>query len=422
MSSIEMLGLGVRLLGAFTLAVTLVLALRLPFRRFGAETAFWLWALVPLAMLVALWPHASTSSAWLQPMTWMESAAASGQVNAVASPTLPVASWLLAVWVAGCIVVLLFAGIAQWRFARTVGDARTEARQGIDLLIRRARSLHAGPALMGWRRPVIVLPADFEVRYDTVEQGLILAHEAAHARRLDNCWGLAALVVLALCWIHPLAWFARSRFRLDLELACDATVMREHAAQRRIYANALVKHLPVDGFLPFGSTWSQVHPLKERIAMLKQSRPHPVRRAMGAIVFACCGVMLASAVYAATGSAAKSSGKAEYQLDLSVERSWDDQGKRHSDRAELSLCMPAGEAGTVKVRDWTADASVTPQADGRVNVKVQVNDGAGNGSTRVDGALDQALHTQTKVGEVAYRFDMTPRQGCPARDQAAKKA
>lgn len=418
MSSSEVIDAALRTLGAFTLASVVALLLRVPLRRWcGAQLAFWLWSAIPLAMLVALWPHASSAPAWLSAVRVI------GQAGA--GTRLPVASggsWrdvLIGVWLAGC-GAFAFVGMAmQWRAMRAVRHARSAICVDTPMPVRHAATPHVGPALVGLWRPVIVLPSDMDTRFDAAEQRLIIAHETMHAQRRDACWHLLAYVLLALCWMHPLAWVAHAAFRRDLELACDAAVMRRHAGQRRTYANALIKDSSMAGFLPAGSTWSSTHPLTERIAMLKQSQPRRSRRIAGKIVLVCCSVILAGAVYAGTGT---KTAAPEYQLDFSVVRAWDLDGKRHSERADLSLCMPAGEAGTVKVRDWTADAVITPQAGGNMNVTVKINDAEGTAFAQAQGALDQPMHSQTHAGKVDYRFDMTPRAGCPAREKTAHKA
>ncbi len=68
----------------------------------------------------------------------------------------------------------------------------------------RAESSAGCPALLGVRRPRVVLPNDFERRYTVQEQALVLAHENVHLERRDTLWN--ALVVLIRCvfWFNPL--------------------------------------------------------------------------------------------------------------------------------------------------------------------------------------------------------------------------
>src|SRR6185437_1853598 len=164
----------------------------------------------------------------------------------------------------------------------------------------RATRIDVGPALVGAWRSRIVLPADFAERYDTIEQTLILAHEDAHARRGDGWWCLFAQLLAALFWCQPLAWWALAALRHDQELACDAAVLRGHGAQRRSYANVMLKTQSAAFALPVGCAWSPRHPLTERIAMLKHDQPGRFRRRCGSLVVVGVALTVASTVYAAT--------------------------------------------------------------------------------------------------------------------------
>jgi TonB family protein len=126
--------------------------------------------------------------------------------------------------------------------------------------------------VIGALRPRIVLPADFERRFDAEQRELILAHERSHVRRRDVAARWAACALRCCYWFNPLAHVAASRLRLDQELAADADVLRMHPHARRRYAETLLEEqLAVPG-LPVGCLWQSSHPLKERLLMIK----HPV--------------------------------------------------------------------------------------------------------------------------------------------------
>jgi len=77
------------------------------------------------------------------------------------------------------------------------------------------------PATVGWRRPLVVLPATWR-EWTTTERRVVLAHEIAHVGRGDYAAWLLAQLSLALHFYHPLVhWLAR-RLRLEQELAADA--------------------------------------------------------------------------------------------------------------------------------------------------------------------------------------------------------
>jgi TonB family protein len=94
------------------------------------------------------------------------------------------------------------------------------------------------PATWGVRPPVVVLPATAgawpDARLDPV-----LVHELAHVARRDAVWQQVARVMVAVWWLHPLAWLAARRLRDERERACDDCVL-DFGARASDYANELV--------------------------------------------------------------------------------------------------------------------------------------------------------------------------------------
>jgi TonB family protein len=141
-----------------------------------------------------------------------------------------------------------------------------------------------------------VLPADFEARYPADQASLVVAHERAHVRRGDVRANLLMAALRCLHWFNPLLHAAAARFRLDQELACDATVLARHPHARRAYADAMLNtQLAVPG-LPVGCHWQSSRSLKERILMLKRPLPGRARRIAGQAMLA---VALAAGSYGA---------------------------------------------------------------------------------------------------------------------------
>jgi BlaR1 peptidase M56 len=94
------------------------------------------------------------------------------------------------------------------------------------------------------------------------------------------------LASLALCiyWFNPLIYRALVLLRMDQELACDAHVLVKRGDARRRYAEALLKtQIATESAwrLSVGCHWQSIHPLKERVAMLKRSLPVRSRRIAG---------------------------------------------------------------------------------------------------------------------------------------------
>jgi TonB family protein len=259
-------------------AIVFILLLRKPLRqRCGAQAAYTLWALVPFAALVALLPAPVAPVA--APMSFIAATPAAVQTlpsTIAVVPTIDPTPWLGALWSLGAGICLALFIRQQRRFVRALG----EMSPNTDCTFR-AQAIAGCPALVGAWRPRIVLPADFEWRYDSAERELILAHERAHRARGDAQLNALAAALRCLYWFNPLMHIAASRFRFDQELACDATVIARFPEARRPYADAMLKTQLDDLGLPAGCHWQSSHPLKERIAMLKKPLPGRVRAALG---------------------------------------------------------------------------------------------------------------------------------------------
>ena len=222
------------------LAILLILALRRPARRWvGPELSYALWAIAPMAALAGLFP---TLSQFLR-------------VGPMPLAHWPWAALVLQIWLAGVLVAAAAVILAEVLFRRA-------ASRGL-----------VGPAVMGVTWPRIVAPADYAVRFDPTERGLIERHERMHIARRDPRANLLIAAMRVLSWFNPLAHLAAACARLDQELACDAAVMETFPACRRQYAATLLKaHLAVLRS-PVACAWRAAgrHPLELRLAML--SRP-----------------------------------------------------------------------------------------------------------------------------------------------------
>ncbi|HEY1066573.1 MAG TPA: M56 family metallopeptidase [Pirellulales bacterium] len=79
----------------------------------------------------------------------------------------------------------------------------------------------AGPATVGWLRPLILLPADAP-SLSRAELQHILWHELSHIRRGDGLLIYLPSVVQVFHWWNPLYWIVRQLWLVERELACDA--------------------------------------------------------------------------------------------------------------------------------------------------------------------------------------------------------
>lgn len=276
-----------------SVAVLVVLVLRpIVLRRLGANVAYWLWLIVPMAaiasfvpareQIVVIPPYAITtvieqSSASVDTSPQPVGAWVPVAVPATAAP--PLADVAIVFWLLGAIALL----------ARSIVATR-----------RLARDPSVGPALVGVLRPRLVLPADFETRFDARERALILAHEEMHRASGHTVVNALVEVARCLCWFNPLAHLAANRLRMDQELACDAAVIAARPHERRAYAHALLKTQLGTALLPLGCTWTSqsAKRIAQRIEMVGRTPIDARSQIAGAMGVVIVAVVLGLAVWA----------------------------------------------------------------------------------------------------------------------------
>ena len=77
------------------------------------------------------------------------------------------------------------------------------------------------PTVIGWLRPVVLLPMASLSGLSTQQIEMVLAHELAHIRRHDFIVNLMQSVVETLLFYHPAVWWISQRIRVEREHCCD---------------------------------------------------------------------------------------------------------------------------------------------------------------------------------------------------------
>ena len=77
------------------------------------------------------------------------------------------------------------------------------------------------PTVVGWLRPVILLPASAMTGLSFEQLEAILAHELAHIRRCDYLVNMLQTVVEILGFYHPAVWWVSHKIRVERENCCD---------------------------------------------------------------------------------------------------------------------------------------------------------------------------------------------------------
>jgi len=94
------------------------------------------------------------------------------------------------------------------------------------------------PAVVGWFRPVIFLPATALTGLTEAQLRSVIAHELAHIRRFDPFVNLFQVFVETLLFYHPAVWWLNKKIRAEREHCCDEVAVAAcgNAAE---YARAL---------------------------------------------------------------------------------------------------------------------------------------------------------------------------------------
>lgn len=254
---------------AASAAIVLVLLLRPAARRWlGPEVAYGLWALVPVAALTSLFPNFNDFRHGQQ----------------VGEPTFQIAraDLLITGFAIGALALLAWFVFSELRFRRLARDGRV------------------GPAVVGLSWPSMVVPSDYETRFNEGERALIRLHERTHILRRHPRDNRLIAVHQLFGWFNPLIHLAARCARLDQELACDALVIEARPRQRRLYAETLLKGSRASG--PWSAfacalTEGRRHPLEVRVACLAR-KPLSLRQFMiGAAVVGTLGVLAALGVW-----------------------------------------------------------------------------------------------------------------------------
>jgi GWxTD domain-containing protein len=156
------------------------------------------------------------------------------------SPATGDLAWLVPVWLAGVLAFHL-RGVAGWvaarRLRRTgVCVAAEPWQQRLDglrtqLWIARPVALLEScladvPVVIGYVRPVILMPVGLLAGLPVGQVEAILLHELAHIRRYDYIVNLLQVFVEGLLFYHPAVWWISGVMRTERENCCDDVVVR----------------------------------------------------------------------------------------------------------------------------------------------------------------------------------------------------
>jgi bla regulator protein blaR1 len=244
-----------------TLFAGAVALLTLAFRANRAQVRFWLWLsaslkfLIPFALLSMVGsdigtraPRSSVEGIRAAAPSFLaaDDSHSSGErlewadpsASATAIDRTTLYEVLAGVWICGVVWVALIR-FRGWRRIRLLIRASVSTDIAAPVETRASPGLME-PGVVGWRRPLLLVPQGIAERLSPSEMKAILAHELCHVRRRDNLLALIHMIVEGIFWFHPLVWWIGARLIEERECACDEDVVSRGNAPD-LYAEAIVK-------------------------------------------------------------------------------------------------------------------------------------------------------------------------------------
>ena len=160
---------------------------------------------------------------------------------------------LLIVWMAGAAAALVYIAAAyvmtkrrmahgavpvSARVMRLFDECKCELGIRGRLKIASAAGI-VSPALFFPR--TILMPVDALRSMSDVQIRFALRHELTHYRRRDHVMSFALVLLQAVYWFNPFVWLAFRQIRLDMEVACDNSVVGAmDGADKMAYASTVL--------------------------------------------------------------------------------------------------------------------------------------------------------------------------------------
>lgn len=183
--------------------------------------------------------------------------------------------WLVLAWLGG-VLILSVRLLGGWRRAQRIRKhymkpmperwhetmARLARKMGVysPVLLYESMLVEV-PTVIGWLRPVILVPTSALVGLSPSHLEALLAHELAHVRRHDYLINLLQSAMEILLFYHPATWWVSRQVRIERENDCDDRAVRA-TGDVLIYARALAE---------IESLRSGLSPAREQLVMAADS-------------------------------------------------------------------------------------------------------------------------------------------------------
>jgi TonB family protein len=134
------------------------------------------------------------------------------------------------------VLVLMAQALPQWQGVVDAMAEKFRLRRGVRVLCSKAI---ATPVVVGWLRPMILLPVAVACNFPAPQVELIFAHELAHLRRWDPVANVFQIILETLHFYHPVVHWISRDVRNEREICCDAMALAVSGGSRRDFVEAL---------------------------------------------------------------------------------------------------------------------------------------------------------------------------------------
>jgi len=171
----------------------------------------------------------------------------------------------------------------------------------------------AAPIVVGILRPMILLPPALLTSLTCEQWEMILLHELAHVRRLDNLVNLLQRGVETVLFFHPAVWWVSRWMRLEREHCCDAVVLQLGTSPQSYAETLAVLALP--GIAPQLATAAMAnHELLTRMRHILGTEDLPMtvswkKLGLGLVMFAAVSGLVANDWWNSSHRAAAEEGR-----------------------------------------------------------------------------------------------------------------
>lgn len=270
-------------------------------------------------------------------------------------------------------------------FQQTAGDLGRSLNVAAPILI--SNDLE-GPATIGVRRPVILVPRSV-LQMPIAVQRAVLCHELLHVKRRDWLQTIAEEVWCAALWFHPGARVIASRLSLAREMVVDAqTILLTR--DRRAYAEALLAFSDPQPHVIGATPFIGRRTLSQRISLIAEETTMPRNRALFGFAVALAAVLgsTAAAVDRFPMSGALSAQTTVYEAK---------PGKGMTLPVVLKELKP----------DYTREA-MQKKIQGSVFLSIVINEKGDVSEVKVDRSLDAEYGLDQRAVDAARQWKFKP--------------